>query len=1055
MLEKKMYDCEIAPVEDLDEWVQSVYMDHIPGNFLRGYIVRESPKNIDWKRLRYIRVLGDDDKSYLENFECVDISRGFYLNADGTWLLLILPEKPHMGEYFSRCSRNVESLWILNSQMYSRDMGKLPGLRKLLLRDNRLLDTIERLDRLTELEELTITNCSRLTELPGLGKLTKLASLCIYGCSSLTALPGLDKLTRLTALFLYECDSLTALPGLEKLTSLTSLNLSDCSKLTSLPGVEKLIGLTYLNLFGCSGLTALPGLENLTGLTSLDLSHCRGLAAIPDGIRRMQALRLLNLRSMELAELPDWLPEITERFTLNWNYRSGEKKAVVSLEDTTVEGVDMSIFEQPHEMVVKWFEERKKGDIQQLNEIKVVFLGDGEAGKSHTIARLMNDGGDPVGYMDKSTPGIVIKHQKYERNGRKFRVHYWDFGGQEIMHSMHRIFLTNRTMYVVLLNARDDTQGDRARYWLQNIQSFAPDAPVMLVLNKIDMNPKASVDERDLRNRFPNLTQVVRLSALTFDKRQFNSVFSDVLLDEIQKTGYLDVEWPAAWKKVKRALENLESYYILGREYKKICRECQVDDVQAELLRWFNDLGVSFCFCDKEDYTLKKHVILRPDWITNGLYIILFNDCPGAKNGLIPHEDIYDLLERAACDESIHCTLPSAKYDQPGDVEYVLGVMRKFQLSLNMGNDTEFIPMLCQQDSTVDIQYYEKDADTLEFRMEFDYLPNNLLHRLMVERHAELDMHNVWRTGALFRLPGTDISAVVVIDGETLKFFIRHDSAMFLPNTYLTMLKANVDRIVQRMGIQEPENVLVYKLDGKTGTFDYEELKQAWQYGETTVFSKIWKRRIPIADILNQSAPESLDNERKLLQSVQKACEQIQREPECRGSKEDNRNRRMRDALENRGYQVYDQRQMGASGTRKDVGELDLMLYREERDEKKPWSIIEALRVDDGAKRDWNSHLGKLLDNYNPHGVPFLFLVTYADCEKEQFERIWKGYREHIQKHSAGKFGYESESFRILNNEQDGYYIQTAVSRYRCGGYTPTVYHIFVQMDPKQKEAKE
>ena len=42
-----------------------------------------------------------------------------------------------------------------------------------------------------------------------------------------------------------------------------------------------------------------------------------------------------------------------------------------------------------------------------LNEIKVVFLGDGEAGKSHTIARLMNDGGEPVGYTDQSTPGIA------------------------------------------------------------------------------------------------------------------------------------------------------------------------------------------------------------------------------------------------------------------------------------------------------------------------------------------------------------------------------------------------------------------------------------------------------------------------------------------------------------------------------------------------------------------------------------------------------------------------------------------------------------------------
>jgi GTPase SAR1 family protein len=79
---------------------------------------------------------------------------------------------------------------------------------------------------------------------------------------------------------------------------------------------------------------------------------------------------------------------------------------------------DLSIFEQPYEVVKKWFEDRNK---VPLNEIKVVFLGDGEAGKSHTIARLMNDGGDPIDYTDQSTPGIVIKNKDYDLDGRKFQ----------------------------------------------------------------------------------------------------------------------------------------------------------------------------------------------------------------------------------------------------------------------------------------------------------------------------------------------------------------------------------------------------------------------------------------------------------------------------------------------------------------------------------------------------------------------------------------------------------------------------------------------------------
>ena len=49
---------------------------------------------------------------------------------------------------------------------------------------------------------------------------------------------------------------------------------------------------------------------------------------------------------------------------------------------------------------------QQEEEIVPLNEIKVVFLGDGGAGKSHTIARLMNDGGAPdhAVFDGESTP---------------------------------------------------------------------------------------------------------------------------------------------------------------------------------------------------------------------------------------------------------------------------------------------------------------------------------------------------------------------------------------------------------------------------------------------------------------------------------------------------------------------------------------------------------------------------------------------------------------------------------------------------------------------------
>lgn len=762
----------------------------------------------------------------------------------------------------------------------------------------------------------------------------------------------------------------------------------------------------------------------------------------------MKALKKLNLLYMHLHDLPDWLPEITENFSSDTPWDSKEDKPTVYLCGTAVDSIrEMSIFSQPYEVVAEWFKNRALGRTRPLNEIKVVFLGDGEAGKSRTIARLMGDGGDPVDYMDETTPGIVIKHKPYTYDGRDFQVHYWDFGGQEIMHSMHRIFLTNRTMYVVLLNAREDKQGEQAQYWLQNIQSFAPDAPVLLVLNKIDRNPKAELAERTLRSKYPRVTQIVRLSATEFDKDRFNKEFTDILLDEIVKTGYLEAQWPASWIKVKERLEKMESHYILGNDYKAICAECQVDDVQTELLHWFNDLGVSFCFCDKEDYALKKHVILRPDWITNGLYIILFNECAGARNGQLPHESIYALLEHAGEDKSISCTLPEARYDRPGDIEYVLGVMRKFQLSLDTKDGKEFIPMLCQQDSTVDIHYYENDTDILEFNMEFEYLPENLLHRLMVIRHTELDMASAWRKGARFEFRDLGYSAVVLIDVNSLRFFIRHTDPMHRPNTYLTMLKANVDRIVEKMGITPPICKLVYKLDGKRDEFDYDNLKLRLEVGQTHELSTAHKRMIPIQKILDQAAPDGLENERKLLEAIVRSCLNIQGEPDyCLKDGgyglEDKRNRRVRDDLYGWGYNIQDQTQRGRSGTGSSIGELDLLLHNEKRE---PWTAIEALRVSNGTKTEWKKHLKKLVGNYNYFGAPFLYLLTYVDADPKRFAKIWQDYQKHIPDYISGHYRCIENSFSSLEKEST-HAFKVAKCSYSCGGDPITVYHIFARI---------
>lgn len=72
------------------------------------------------------------------------------------------------------------------------------------------------------------------------------------------------------------------------------------------------------------------------------------------------------------------------------------------------------------------------------------------------------------------------------------------------MHSTHQFFLTERSLYVLDLNGRQGHEDADAEYWLELIQSFGNDSPVIVVLNTMKEHP-FDVNHRALREKFKNI----------------------------------------------------------------------------------------------------------------------------------------------------------------------------------------------------------------------------------------------------------------------------------------------------------------------------------------------------------------------------------------------------------------------------------------------------------------------------------------------------------------------------------------------------------------------
>ena len=854
----------------------------------------------------------------------------------------------------------------------------------------------------------------------------------------------LSRFQNLTVLDLANCRNLRKVDGLASLTQLKHLNLGG-TKLDGLPNLSNLEKLEELILWELP-LKEVQGLEKLLKLRRLVLRQTK-ITRVPECIRGMRRLEALNLSELILEELPEWLPELGLNFDM-WGSLTG-----INLSGTTVENVDMSVFNRSQEYIWQWFEERKKLKESQeekpkpLNELKVVFLGDGEAGKSHTIARLLNDGVQVEEFRGVSTPGIVIEDKTYQIGDREIKVHYWDFGGQEILHSMHRMFLTTRTLYVVMLNVREGNQDDRARYWLHNLRSFANGAPVLLVLNKMDMNKNASVNESDLRELYPNLTDIVKLSTLTFKDQEFQQEFLSVLLKRIGEMDILSMPLTSAGRQVKEKVQNMQDNYIHGDDFREFCDESGVvgsDNIRRDLLDVFGELGVSFCYSGSA--RLEDYVVLRPDWITNAIYIILFNKVEAVTNGLVTHDTIYRMLSSEDT-ENIQRTVASATYTRE-EVDYVLNVVRKFRLSFPVEDEaTEFMPMLCDANSTSAAKEYENDPESLEFRMHYEYLPNNVIHRLMVDHRIELDRNHVWLTGARFVCGNTGRSAVVKSEGNLLRIFVRAEGEFRDPQKYLDKLKGTLERINEEMGLTVAKMEVAYKENGKTVYFDYRNLLFLQEIGDTDIPSMELRKRVPLVSVLMQSDFPEDEKQRKLKGDIWQACEMLQEKKLYWEASEDERTELLAMLLRAKKYIAMEQHRTGVSAGGIQSGELDLDIRLTPGDS---WSAMEALNLTGSSASQieyWNAHLKKLLDNYNHVGRSFLFHISYVGCAKSRFDQVCGEMYEHIRFHSPENYELQRRFVYWLPSQAGAnQFVRAAKAVYDCGGIPMTVYHYFVRI---------
>lgn len=685
--------------------------------------------------------------------------------------------------------RNLERLDVSNANISDLTQFKeLTRLAQLSFRNTRVRD----LTPLSALKELRILNATatNVSDLQPLAELTKLRELYLRETDAAHLKP-LSKLTELVTLDIARTP-IGDLTPLSELRNLITLDLRGCpvSDLSPIADLQRVARLD-ISSSRVKDLTPLAKLRHLKSLV-LEGAAVSDLSPVAH-FASQDSLERLDITSTHATDLSP-LKALFQR-GLGLLFAVGSTQVGINAAACRLTVPPMEIARQGNQAILNYLAERESAGVERLYEAKMLIVGPGGAGKTSLLRRLFKPQ-EPLPSEQETTKGIEIhQHQFLTPDNHPFRLNVWDFGGQEIYHATHQFFFTERSLYVLLDDTKNDNRSvfdEGFKYWLDLVENLGGRSPTLIFQNQKAARSK-NIDEAGIRRRFENVAGCYAGDLAFLDSV---SRLRDAIEFTARNLAHVGDELPTHWLKVRADLEAcaLTNPHVSLATYFEICeRHMKLDSDRAlHLSQYLHDLGVFLHFQDHP--LLRRTLVLQNRWLTNAVYRILDDEMVKVKVGRFDRSDCERLWsEKAYAD--MHPEL--------------IAFMQKFELCYPLsdtGKETWLVPQLLAPARPASETPTEVPGD-LVVRYRYGFLPKGLASRLTVRLHRFVrDPNLAWVTGVVFQHEANRLTVEVLSNGNEIELRARGPERKEL----MTVVVAELDALNESFrGLADTVDVLI------------------------------------------------------------------------------------------------------------------------------------------------------------------------------------------------------------------------------------------------------